>query len=276
MEKKLSNRAEESRDFLQRETIHSQWESDYLNPDMDHFYNLVFEDILKQLRPSRESRLLDAGCGYCYHTVRLANSGAKITAIDFSSAALARAQTTINRAGISDQVTLQQADLTALPFENESFDFVISWGVLMHIPDVERALSELARVLKSRGILVLSETNMASPDIAIREKAIYLVKKMLRKGNSQINRTERGIEVWEQGEIGGLMVRKMNISFLKRFASSLGLTEFTRTPGQFSEVYTNMPYKSLKRIVYAFNSFYFRHRLPPAFAASNIIYFQKH
>ena len=43
------------------------------------------------------------------------------------------------------------ADAEDLPFENESFDWVYSWGVLHHTPNTERAVAEASRVLKPGG-----------------------------------------------------------------------------------------------------------------------------
>jgi 2-polyprenyl-3-methyl-5-hydroxy-6-metoxy-1,4-benzoquinol methylase len=273
----MSTVADQSRAFLQQKSIHSQWLSDYLNPDMDSFFDLAFYDIIRRLGIKPGDALLDAGCGYCYHATRLARSGAKITAVDFSSPALDEAANTIKDAGIEQQVTLQQADLTSLPFPNASFDFVVSWGVLMHIPELETALCELARVLKPGGTLVLSEINMRSPDIFIREKAIHLLKKVLRKDNAVMTRTPRGIEVWKENLDGsGLMVRKTDMEFLTSFLLSQGLTQIERTPCELTQVFTNLPTRALRRAIYALNRFYFRYSLPAIFAVGNIIYFSKH
>jgi SAM-dependent methyltransferase len=264
----------QSHNFLQKPRIHTEWESDYLNPDMDAFYDLVFADILKHL-PSGPNRLLDAGCGYCYHTVRLAQNGAKITAVDFSTAALDAARTTIAKAGISNNVDLRQADLTALPFESCAFDSVVSWGVLMHIPQLEAAVRELVRVLKPGGILVLGENNIHSLDVSIRERAVDLIKHCIGRKSGERQFTERGSETWIEGEGGGLMVRKTDMNFLSGFLTSLGMIEFDRTAGQFSEMYTNMPSRALKRMVYSLNKFYFSKRLPARFSMGNILYFRK-
>ena len=267
--------ASKSREFLQTKDIHASWESDYLNPDMDKFYNLAFDDILERLAPTTKSSILDAGCGYCYHTVRLAKSGAKITAADFSEAALKSAQQTIDAAGIADQVTLLQADLTALPFPDSSFDCVISWGVLMHIPQMEKALSELARVLKPGGTLVLCENNMRSLDVRVRERSVDFIKKSIGRNIGEKTDTPRGTETWLAGDGGGLMMRKTDMDFLVGFMSSIGLSLIERIAGQFSEVYTNLPLRPLKRLAYAFNEFYFRRKMPASLAMGNILYFRK-
>lgn len=268
-------RAHQSAQFLQATDIHKQWESDYLNPDMDRFYDLAFGDVLKRVGMKPSDRILDAGCGYCFHATRLARSGAKINAIDFSEAALCAARGTLGKAGLTSQVEVQLADLTDLPFDDASFDHVVCWGVLMHIPEMEKALGELARVLKPGGTLVLSENNMRAPDIAIRERAIILIKKLLSRDVPEVKRTPRGTEVWMQTDRGGLMVRKTDIGFLKRFLAERGLHQTARVAGQFTEVYTNMPVRALKRAIYAFNSFYFTHIKLPQFAVGNIIYFRK-
>lgn len=271
----VRERTSQTERFLQRSEIHTRWETDYLNPDMDRLYDLAFGDILKRLQPRSSDKLLDAGCGYCYHTIRVARSGAQITAVDFSDAALVAARRTLANAGIDKQVTLQKADLTHLPFEDASFHFVISWGVIMHIPEMEKALSELARVLKPGGTLVLCENNMHSLDVAIRERAINAVKKLLGRNPPVVKRTARGTEVWTQSESGGLLVRKTDMGFLSRFLAEKGLYQITRTAGQFTEAYTNMPVRMLKRIVYALNIFYFKHVRVPELAVGNIVYFHK-
>src|SRR5262249_10445904 len=143
----------QSEKLLSQAGIHTQWQSDYLNPDLDRFYDLAFADMTIALGARSGHKVLDAGCGYAYHTLRVARCGASITAVDFSKVALEVARHTIETARIGHQVELKQADLTSLPFADNSFDFVISWGVLMHIPELESALTELARVLKPEGVL---------------------------------------------------------------------------------------------------------------------------
>ena len=249
--------------------------SDYLNPDMDRFYDLAFADILRRLKPTADSKILDAGCGYCYHTTRLARGGAQITAVDFSEVALNAARETVNHAGIANQVTLRRADLTSLPFDDSSFDYVVSWGVLMHIPQLEKALSELARVLKPGGVLVLNENNMHALDVSVRERLIRIVKGALGRPAEKLEYTARGIEVQKESPDGVLMVRKTDMDFLATYLQAIGLREIARTAGQFSEAYTNMPVRSLKRLVYAFNRFYFEHSLRPELALGNILYFEK-
>jgi ubiquinone/menaquinone biosynthesis C-methylase UbiE len=267
----MSSLAEKSRDFLQGKPIHEQWESDYLNPSMDRFYDLVFADIVTRISASPASYILDAGCGYCYHTKRLARSGAKIMAVDFSEAALTSAREGLGSPE-QDQITLQQADLTDLPFATATFDSVVCWGVLMHIPEMEKALAELTRVLKPRGILALNENNVKSIDVQLRERAIDGLKSVLGRKRPRKDLTPRGTESWHEG---GLLVRKTNMTFLTDYMQSLGAKLIARTPSQFTEAYTMVPSKPLKRAIYSLNEFYFRNSLSASLAIGNILYFQK-
>jgi ubiquinone/menaquinone biosynthesis C-methylase UbiE len=271
----LRGRSSASESFLQGQAIHTQWESDYLNPDMDRFYDQAFADIVARANIKPSDHVLDAGCGYCLHTTRLAKSGAKITAIDFSNAALAEAEKTISKADLAGRVSLRQADLTNLPFSAGSFDHIVCWGVLMHIPELEKALSELARVLRPGGTLVISETNMRAPDIAFRERLLRGLKSVLGRRKSDVRRTERGLEVWTDDSTGGLMVRKTDMDWLRSTMKRHGMIQSARTAGQLTEAYTNLPSVALKRVIYAINGFYYRHSLPALFAASNILFFRK-
>ena len=53
---------------------------------------------------------------------------------------------------------LQQADVMSLPYEDQSFDAVMAAHVLEHLPDPQRALAEMVRVLKPGGMVFLCVT----------------------------------------------------------------------------------------------------------------------
>ena len=95
----------------------------------------------------RPSRLLDVGCGPGELTERLARDlGADVRAIDISPRMVELAR---NR-GIDAQI----ADVERIPFGDGEFDCVFAAWVLYHAPDLDRAISECARVLRPHGRLV--------------------------------------------------------------------------------------------------------------------------
>jgi demethylmenaquinone methyltransferase/2-methoxy-6-polyprenyl-1,4-benzoquinol methylase len=94
-------------------------------------------------------KVLDLAAGTAVSTVELARSGAWCVAADFSIGML--------RAGARREVPKVAADALALPFQDASFDAVtISFG-LRNVADPDAALTELARVTRPGGRLVVCE-----------------------------------------------------------------------------------------------------------------------
>jgi len=101
----------------------------------------------------RGKDVLEVGCGSGVHARLLARAGARLTAVDLTSTAVAMTRRRLDLDGLSG--TVVEADAEALPFPDASFDFVWSWGVLHHSADTGRALAEVARVLRPGGRLAL-------------------------------------------------------------------------------------------------------------------------
>jgi ubiquinone/menaquinone biosynthesis C-methylase UbiE len=270
----MSARKSRARVDLHGPEIHEQWESVYLNPDLDRLYDRIFERIVRILAPKPDQTLLDAGCGSCFHAVRLAKSGLRVTALDFSDAALQRGAATIRHADMEDRIRLERGDLLDLPFSDGTFDYVHCWGVLMHVPRLEVALGELIRVLKAGGKLVVMENNARSLHVQGKRFA-RLAKRILRRPLNERNVTPRGSEEWVGEEPGRLMVRIQDIDFLVGFCVEHGLRLVDRFAGQFTELYTHLPGRTLKRAVYKFNEFWFASVGRPKLAVGNILVFEK-
>lgn len=94
--------------------------------------------------------VLDAGCGEGRFARMLAERGAKVTGIDLSKRMieLARDAEAANPQGIR-YLEADMADLSALP--EEGFEIVVAYLSLLDVPDCERALVEIARVLEPGG-----------------------------------------------------------------------------------------------------------------------------
>jgi SAM-dependent methyltransferase len=94
--------------------------------------------------------VLDVGCGMGRFAEVATRWGARVIGIDLSAAAEVAAHYLSDREFIA-----LQADVFALPFAPDSFDYIYSIGVLHHTPDCERAFKVLPRYLKSGGSIAI-------------------------------------------------------------------------------------------------------------------------
>jgi ubiquinone/menaquinone biosynthesis C-methylase UbiE len=100
----------------------------------------------------RENDVLEIGVGMGADHVEWARSGPKtLTGIDLTPEAIRRTRQRLNVYGLVSD--LREADAEALPFPDDSFDIVYSWGVMHHSPNTMTAFSEAHRVLRAGGTL---------------------------------------------------------------------------------------------------------------------------
>ena len=116
-----------------------------LDDEGSHRSEIDFTRKTGLTRPDLEGKLvLDVGCGMGRYAEVVSRWGARVVGIDLSQAVEA-AQRNLGARG---NVTIFQADVFALPFAPESFDYIYSMGVLHHTPDCEKAFKVLPRLLK--------------------------------------------------------------------------------------------------------------------------------
>ena len=121
--------------------------------NMDGEKNLQYlERALSGVPEDFRGRLLEVpvGTGVLSMPVYRDLPGAEITCLDYSPDMMSAARAKAERLGI-ENVTFVQGDVGALPFEDESFDIVLSLNGFHAFPDKEAAYRETFRVLKSGG-----------------------------------------------------------------------------------------------------------------------------
>ena len=98
-------------------------------------------------------RVLEVGCGWGEFAARMASElGAEVVAVDLSPRMVELAR----ERGVDARV----GDVQALSFRDGGFDCAVANWMLYHVPDVDRALAELARVLRSEGRLVAATVSV--------------------------------------------------------------------------------------------------------------------
>lgn len=95
-------------------------------------------------------RVLEAGSGAGRFTEVLLKHGALVYSFDFSNAVDANRDNNMPH----DNLTIFQADVGCIPFQNDFFDAVVCLGVLQHTPNTKESVAELHRTLKPGGMLV--------------------------------------------------------------------------------------------------------------------------
>lgn len=141
-------------------------------------YDLAYDKLMTHLnemgvlsRLPHNAQVLDCGIGTgaLSHAFAQQHAGqTHITGVDISGGMLAQAHQKLSSAGVD--TTLQIGNVLDLPFEDASFDVVMTAHVVEHLEDPFAGLSELLRVLKPGRpfIFVISRKGLVSPFLSLR------------------------------------------------------------------------------------------------------------
>lgn len=103
--------------------------------------------------------VLDAACGEGYGSSLLARYGEKVVGLDIDEASVSEASQKYK----NENLSFVSGNIAQLPFEDSSFDMVVSYETIEHVPEeIQRSfLNEIQRVLRPGGILIMSTPNKA-------------------------------------------------------------------------------------------------------------------
>lgn len=110
------------------------------------------------LQPRRGLKILDAGCARGRFVQHMVATGADVYGVDITGAFIRAAKTNVPEAKFA------QGSMSALPFADDAFDAVYCVEALQHLPDTARALSELARIIKPGGLLLIIDKSLQALD----------------------------------------------------------------------------------------------------------------
>jgi ubiquinone/menaquinone biosynthesis C-methylase UbiE len=118
----------------------------------------IAEQLFSQIDLSNVEKVLEVGCGIGVVASYLAKKYKwNVTGVDLDSEQVERAK---NDNIENEYLKFFEADVTKLPFENREFDMVLSFDVLHHIPNWDKAVDEISRVLKPEGFYVLNDITL--------------------------------------------------------------------------------------------------------------------
>jgi len=154
-----------------------------IHGDYDHL-----EGLLRLINVDERASLLDLGTGDGYVAFEMAKRWPKrsIVGVDVASESILRNQNKTAELGIENAAFYVYEGML-LPFENEEFDGVICRYVFHHCPAPKITVSEMSRVLKPQGIVVLSDPVPTPPD---EGEFIDEFQRLLPDGHQQFYRKQ--------------------------------------------------------------------------------------
>lgn len=125
------------------------------------FYDFLFnagpfararKKVFSDLAPEPDRRVLLVGVGTGADLRFFCGKGLEITAVDLSPAMLAQAKSKVSG---NEQIRFLEMDAQDLRFADQTFDYVIASLILSVVPDEHQCMSELVRVTKERGRIII-------------------------------------------------------------------------------------------------------------------------
>lgn len=190
---------------------------DHIAPAYDNLNHLLSWGIDKSwrkkainlLKPFRPRRIMDVATGtgdFAIKACRMLNPE-ELVGTDISEGMMNVGREKVKKEGLSDKISFAREDCTSLSFADNDFDAItVAFGI-RNFEDLDKGLSEMCRVLKPGGHLVILE--LTTPDrfpmkqlFSIYSKAVIpLLGKLLSKDNNAYRYLPDTIKVFPQGEI---------------------------------------------------------------------------
>lgn len=162
------------------------------------FINELEIDLIRDWCKGKD--ILEVGCGTGLILEKLSKIAKKAVGIDISEGMIKKAR--------KKGIYALKANVIKMPFENSSFDVVYSFKTLPHILEIEKAISEMKRICKNKGLLILEFYNPYSLKFILnklsgifRKDGVYIrydnitkIRKYLRKEELDIIK-KRGIKI---------------------------------------------------------------------------------
>jgi SAM-dependent methyltransferase len=193
-------------------------------------------------------------------------SAYRCVGVDISETILKQAEQNLARSGLAGRVRFQSESLEDLSFADGTFDAVHCRGVLMHVPNWERALGQLCRVLKPGGKVVIFESNTAAVE-AGRVRRV-------RSARSRVVRTAGGLEFCAEKDGQPMVTRIADMPYLLGRLRAFGVEPVARFATEFWDVYRFAP-GLCRDLAIRFNRLWFALRLPTGPSIDNAVVGEK-
>ena len=139
---------------------YSEINQDELKGIQHRAWQKLISDTISKFHHNKNTNafsILDIGAGPGFFSIILAESGYKVTALDANADMLAQAKK--NAYPLAEKIQFVQGDAQNLPFDDNTFDIIISRNLTWVLPQPDIAYKEWCRVLKPNGLFINFDAN---------------------------------------------------------------------------------------------------------------------
>ena len=154
----------------------------FMFPDLEFFFDRLSEATFDAVAPRNGERVLDVGCGRANDAMDLARRGGTCLGLEPSETMIYHAKRDIAKNG--DGVALLRGIGEDMPLKTHSVDKVVCKGALDHFPTPEKAIIEMARVVKPGGVVIITVANLDCLGFRLGRTFFVRFRKMLRREES--------------------------------------------------------------------------------------------
>ena len=143
-------------------------------PDLDFLFQRMNQATVDAVSAREDETILDIGCGRALDDIELARRKARCYGLELSNKMITFARKHISDSGF--EIRLVRGAGERLPFKEACFDKVFCKGAIDHFPDPDRAVDEIARVLKPGGKAVITVANYESLSFKLGRRLVKLIE----------------------------------------------------------------------------------------------------
>ena len=179
-------------------TFFNKWSKTYDNPLFQFWMKGFQRPVIKELKLNKNTKILDVSCGTGQFLDQLTGR-ARCYGIDLSEGMVRKAK---EKLGL--MATLKVANVLQLPFADNYFDYTVSTEAFHHYDRQKEALTEMVRVTKKKGWVIVSDINFFF-------RPIHWLFEKFEPGCVKVNRRKQMKELFLRA---GLQVIKQKRNFL--------------------------------------------------------------
>ena len=149
--------------YWNKQETASKWEPEEIQGFYTEMDRAIFIqeriDVIKIVQP-KDKIILDLGAGKGRFAIALAEQGAKLViGVDISEEMLKIAKERTKQKNLQNRIIFERGDAQNLKYPNDYFDAAICLQTFMHLPNPQKCMQELARVVRPGGLIIVDQIN---------------------------------------------------------------------------------------------------------------------